>query len=81
MVSSDRSSIPISVQEKREDVCDVSLFNETQNNGDLQQVQVKIRRRRDLKGHLTKVSMNPSCLEFDNFGMYEDSETTFFSLS
>ena len=44
--------LKVQLQVKREDVCDTSLFNEAQS---AQPVSVKIRRRRDLKGHLTKV--------------------------
>ena len=44
--------LKMQLQEKRQDVCDTSLFNEAQT---AQPVTVKIRRRRDLKGHLTKV--------------------------
>lgn len=44
--------LKLTLQDKRQAVCDANLFNETQ---EVEQVPVKIRRRKDLKGHLTKV--------------------------
>ena len=45
-------NLKVQLDVKRQEVCDTSLFSEAQNT---EQVNVKIRRRRDLKGHLTKV--------------------------
>ena len=44
--------LKLQLQEKRQEVRDTSLFDEAQT---AEHVNVKIRRRRDLKGHLTKV--------------------------
>jgi hypothetical protein len=44
--------LKLQLQELREAKCDSSLFEKAE---DAQPVTVKIRRRRDLKGHLTKV--------------------------
>ena len=46
--------LKLQLQGKREKVCDASLFEEAEK-AQTPQVSVKIRRRRDLKGHLTKV--------------------------
>ena len=47
--------LKIQLQEKRQAVCDTSLFEQAQN---AESVQLKLKRRRDLKGHLTKVKFN-----------------------
>ncbi|KAL5264702.1 hypothetical protein ACHWQZ_G005695 [Mnemiopsis leidyi] len=52
--------LKMQLQEKRQNVCDTSLFNEAQT---AQPVAVKIRRRRDLKGHLTKVYAMDWCTD------------------
>ena len=44
------------LQGMREGVCDASLFEEAEK-AQTPSVNVKIRRRRDLKGHLTKVPL------------------------
>lgn len=46
--------LKVQLDQKRQDVCNTSLFNEAQSS---EPISVKIRRRRDLKGHLTKVGI------------------------
>jgi len=50
------------LQNLREDVCDASLFDEA-DKAQTPLVNVKIRRRRDLKGHLTKVYAMDWCAD------------------
>jgi len=52
--------LKVQLQEKRQAVCDTSLFNEAQG---ATPISVKIRRRRDLKGHLTKVYAMDWCTD------------------